>query len=107
MNSYIFHTENIFRVREGLIGAIGDCRAFVFRDANAGERAEAFEHAITRLSVSPKFRNRVLQGNQQSMVGRDEELVVIHQTGRYIAIVIGQNQDRVKSTSDLLVEKLK
>jgi hypothetical protein len=107
MNSYIFHTENIFRVREGLIGAIGDCRAFVFRYANEGESAEAFEHAITRLTVSPKFKNSVRQGNQQTMVGRDEELVVIHQTGRYIAIVIGQNQDRVKSTSDRLVEKLK
>lgn len=107
MNSYIFHTENIFRVREGLIGAIGDCRAFVFRYANEKESAEAFEHAIMRLSVSPKFKNSVRQGNQQTMVGRDEDLVMIHQKGRYIAIVIGQNQDRVKSTSDRLVEKLK
>jgi len=107
MNSYIFDTENIFGVREGLIGAVGDCQAFVFRYANDGECAEAFEHAITRLSGSPKFKNRVRQGNQQSMVGRDEALVVIHQTGRYIAIVIGQNRDTVKSTSDRLVEKLK
>jgi hypothetical protein len=107
MNSYIFDTENIFGVREGMIGAVGDCQAFVFRYANEGERAEAFEHTITRLSVSPKFRNPVRQGNQQSMVGRDKEFVVIHQTGRYIAIVIGQNQDRVKSTSVRLVEKLK
>ena len=107
MNSYIFDTENIFRVREGMIGAVGDCQAFVFRYADEGESAEAFEHATTSLSVSPKFMSRVLQGNQYSMVGREKELVVIHQTGRYIAIVIGQNQDKVKSTSDRLVEKLK
>ena len=79
----------------------------MFRYADEGESAEAFEHATTRLSVSPKFMNRALQGNQYSMVGREKELVVIHQTGRYIAIVIGQNQDKVKSTSDRLVEKLK
>jgi len=41
------------------------------------------------------------------MVGRKQELVVVKQTGRYIAIVIGQNEEKVKATSDRLVEKLK
>jgi len=108
MNGYILDTEDVFRVREGLIGAVDDCRAFVFRYADEGESAEAFEHAATSLSASPKFMSRALQGKQVSMmVGREKELVVIHQTGRYIAIVIGQNQDKVKSTSERLVEKLK
>ena len=107
MNSTIFHTENIFRVREGMIGAVGDCQAFVFRYADEGESAEAFEQATTSFSVSPKFMSRALQGNQVSMVIREKELIVIKQTGRYIAIVIGQNQDKVRSTSDQLVEKLK
>ncbi len=107
MNSYIFDTENIFRVREGMIGAVGDCQAFVFRYANEGESAEAFKHATTSLRASPKFTSHALQGNQYSMVGREKEFVVINQTGRYIAIVIGQNQDKVMSTSDRLVERLK
>ena len=47
------------------------------------------------------------QGNRQSMVGRKQEFVVVKQTGRYIAIVIGQNEEKVKATSDRLVEKLK
>lgn len=107
MNSALFDTENIFRVREGMIGTLDDCQAFVFRYANEGESAEVFEHATTRLRVSPKFTSRGLEGNRYSMVGRQQELVAITHTGRYIAIVIGRNQDKVKSTSDRLAEKLK
>jgi hypothetical protein len=107
MNSYIFDTENIFRVREGMIGVVGDCKVFVFRYPGEGESAEAFEQATTRFNVSPKFMSRTLNGNRYSMAGRDKELVVIHQTGRYIAIVIGQDQDKVKSTLDQLGQKLK
>ncbi len=107
MDSYIFDTENIFRVREGIIGAINDCKAFVFRYADEGECAKAFDRATTSLSVSPKFKNGSLQGNRYSIVGGEKELVVINQTGRYIAIVIGQNQDKTRSISDQLVEKLK
>jgi hypothetical protein len=106
MNSYIFERENIFQVREGMIGAVGDCQVLVFRYADAGESAKVYGHATTRLSVSPKFTSRALQGNRYSMIGPDKELVVINQTGSYIAIAIGQNQNKVKSTLDQLVEKL-
>ena len=107
MNSYIFERENIFQAREGMIGTVDDCQAFVFRYADAGESATAYDHAAKSLSVSAKFTSRALQGNRYSMVGPDKELVVINQTGRYITIVIGQNQGNVKLTSDRLVDKLK
>ncbi len=107
MNSYIFDTEDIFRVREGMIGAVGDCHAFVFRYADENESAGVYEHATTSLRISPRFMSCSPQGNQYSRVGRGKEFVVINQTGRYIAIVIGQNQDEVTPTSDRLVEKLK
>jgi hypothetical protein len=106
MKSYLFATENIFRVREGMIGEVGDCQAFVFRYADEGESAGAYDHAIASLGVSPKYMSRAAQGKRYSLVGREKELVVIHQTGRYIAIVIGQNQDKVRTTADRLVEKL-
>ena len=107
MKSYIFATKNIFRVREGMIGEVDDCQAFVFRYADAGESAKAYDHATTSLDVSSTFMSRARQGTRYSMVGREKELVVINQTGRYIAIVIGQNRDKVSSTADRLVEKLK
>jgi len=107
MNSYIFDTEDIFGVREGLIGAVGDCQAFVFRYADSGQSAGAFANAAARLRVSPRFKNFTLQENQCAMAGREKEFLVIHQTGRHIAIVIGQTRDKVASTSDRLVVKLK
>ncbi len=107
MSSYLFATENIFRVREGMIGAVNDCQAFVFRYADEGESAGAYDHATASLGVSPKYMSRARQGKRYSMVGREKELVVIHQAGRYIAIVIGQDQDKARSTADRLVEKLK
>ena len=41
------------------------------------------------------------------MVDRKQELVVVKQTDRYIVIVIGQDEEKVKTTSERLVEKLK
>ena len=107
MNSYIFETENIFHVREGMIGAVENCQAFVFRYADEGESASAFEHAISKLDVSPKFMDRTLQGNLYTMVGREKEFIAVNRLGRYITIVLGRNQDKVRSTSNQLVEKLK
>ena len=107
MGSYIFDTENIFRVREGMIGVVGDCQTFVFRYADEGESIRVFEHAAARLNDSPKFTSRALQVNRYSMVGPEKERVVINQTGRYITIVVGQNQDKVAFTSNRLIEKLK
>lgn len=107
MNSYIFDTENVFRVREGMIGTIANCQTFVFRYAEDGESASAFEHAITKLDVSPKFKDRTQQGNLYTLVGHEKEFIVVNRFGRYITIVIGRNQDKVRSTSGQLVEKLK
>jgi hypothetical protein len=41
------------------------------------------------------------------MVSREKEFVVINQRGRYIVIVIGKDRNKVKLTSDQLVQKLK
>lgn len=45
MNSYIFDTEDIFKVREGLIGIIDDNQAFMLRYPNVNESAQRCEHA--------------------------------------------------------------
>jgi hypothetical protein len=58
MNNYVFDRENIFRVREGLIGTVEDCRAMVFIYADEGESAETYEHATNKLSAGSCFRLR-------------------------------------------------
>lgn len=106
-NSSVFDRGNIFRIREGMIGAVGDCQAFVFRYSDERESNGAYDHATTRLGVSPNFTSGAAQGQRYSGVGRGNELVVIQRTGRYIAVVMGQNRDEVQSTAERLAEKLK
>jgi hypothetical protein len=106
MGSYLFDTENLFRVREGMIGNIGDCQAFVFLYPDAEECAQTFEQAAERLSAGKRFKDVARQGKQLMMVGRDREIVLVNHTGPTIAIVIGSNRDRATSTSNQLVEKI-
>ena len=107
MNNYLFDRENIFRVRDGLIGGVEGCRAMVFRYASDSESAEAYEYATTKLSVGTRFIGQTRQENQYTMVDRRQESVMIKQTGRHIAIVVGPDAEKVKATSERLVEKLR
>lgn len=107
INSYIFDTEDIFAVREGMIGTVDDCQALVFRYPDNGESSRIYENATAKLAASSRFKDGARQANQYTMVGRSHEFVLINHTGPYIAIVIGPNQDGVTSTSNQLVKKLK
>lgn len=107
INSYIFDTEDIFAVREGMIGTVDNCQVLVFRYPGDDESASIYENAAAKLAVNSRFKDGVRQANQYSMIGRSQEFVLINRSGPYIAIVVGRNQDRVTSTSSQLVEKLK
>ena len=107
MNGHLFHSDTISGFREGMIGVVEDCQGLVFRYADKGECTEAFNQITSRLKNDPKVKNRAPSSHQYSMVGLEKELVLISQTGPYIAIVIGHNQHKVTYTSNRLVEKLK
>lgn len=107
MDSYIFGAGNLLHVHGGVIGVVADCRVFVFQYEDEGESAGAFKYAIKCLDGNPKFEDRVPIGNRYEMVDREKELIVIDQTGRTITVVIGRNQDAVRSTSKRIVENLK
>ncbi len=107
MKSHLFDAVTIFGFREGMIGAVEECQAFVFRYADKGKSAEAFKHATKNFNNNPKIMNHALQGNRYSTVGLEKEFVLVSQTGRDIVIVIGHDLDKVKSMSNRLIEKLK
>jgi hypothetical protein len=106
-NHYRFDREDIFRVREGLIGAVGACRAMVFRYADDGESAEVFAQAAARLAGGSKFTDFALRGDRCAMVGRGHERVVVFRVRRHIAVVIGPEREKVEATADRLLEKLR
>jgi hypothetical protein len=74
--------------------------------AGDSESAEAYAYATGKLSAGTRFTNQTRQGNQYIMVDRKLESVMIKQTGRDIAIVIGPDAEKVKATSEGLVARL-
>ena len=88
------------------LALVPDARAVAVA-SRTRESAEAFEYATAKLSAGSRFTNHTRQGNLYSMVDRKQELVVVRQTERYIVIVIGHDEEKVKTTSERLVEKLK
>ena len=107
MGSYIFDTENIFRVREGMVGLVGDCQAFVFRYPDEEDCARTYEQAVAKLAAGERFRDGARQGNQLGMVGRDQESIIANHAGPFIAIVIGPSRDRTTLVSNQLVKKIR
>jgi hypothetical protein len=106
MNNYLFDRENIFHVRDGLIGGVEGCRVMVFRYASDSESADAYTYATGRLSTGTRFSSQTRQGNQYTMVDRKQEHIMVTQTGHHIAIVIGPDAEKVKAISERLVAKL-
>ena len=84
MNSYIFERENIFRVREGMIGAVGDCQAFVFRYADEGESAKVLRSRHHASQCQPQIhepcpaRKSVLDGRPRERARRDQSNGALH-----------------------------
>lgn len=106
MGSYVFDTENFFQVREGVIGRIGKCQAFVFRYADVEKGADVFTKAVKGFEASSQFTGQSLQEGRYTMIDRDKALVTIGRTGRYIAVVIGQDRDEGASVLNRLLTKL-
>lgn len=67
MNVYVFDREDIFRVREGLVGIVEGCRAMVFRYANSQGSGEAFEYAAAKLSTGGETGRRWLTANRRHL----------------------------------------
>lgn len=106
MNSYIFDRENIFRVGEALVGSVEGCRALVFRYPGNGESAEVYQDATTKLASGTRFSQQNRQENRYAMVDRKGEFVMITQSGRHIAIVIGKDRATVQFVLEELAKKL-
>ena len=106
MASYIFDTKNIFRVSEGVIGKVKDCRAFVFRYADDKQSAEVFTQAVAGFDAGSKFTDKTLAGDQYSMVDRESDFILINRKGRYLTVVMGPEKIGVRSIAGRLADKI-
>jgi len=106
MNSYLFDTENIFHVREGMVGTLNDCWAFDFSYPDENDSFGIYEQATEKTSASSRFTDGTRHKGKYSMIDRDQNYVLINQWRQYIFIVVGQQQKQVESVSGQLVDKL-
>ncbi|KIX13008.1 DUF6599 family protein [Dethiosulfatarculus sandiegensis] len=106
MSSYIFDTKNIFQVRQGMVGEIKDCKVLVFKYRDEAESLTTYQKAAAGLKTNNRFSGQDIRENQAAMVDRDDNLILINQLGSYIAVLVGQDRGKVKSTRDSLAEKL-
>jgi hypothetical protein len=56
-NRYEFDTENIFGLREGVIGEYEGYKIFIFRYSDESESLRWYVHAVDTLRANPKFKS--------------------------------------------------
>jgi len=107
MNIYVFDTEDIFQVSEGVIGTIGDARAFVFRYSDTHACATIFGNASDKIAASHRYSEVERQEDLISMVDRNRNFLVVRRAGQDIVAVIGEESEKVRATAEQMVTKLK
>jgi hypothetical protein len=106
MNNYVFDLENIFHVREGVIGTANDYRIFVFRYQEEKESLGIYTGAIAKIVANSRFTDARQRGDAYSMIDSKQESVMIRRTGQHIVIVIGPKHDRANAISEQIAGKL-
>jgi hypothetical protein len=106
MNNYVFDLENIFHVREGVIGTANDYRIFVFRYREEKESLGIYTGAIAKIVAGSRFTDARQRGDAYSMIDSKQESVMIRRTGQHIVIVIGPKHVRANAISEQIAGKL-
>ena len=106
MNNYVFDMENIFHIREGVIGTVNDYRVFVFRYRDEKESLGIYTGAIAKIAAGSRFTDVRQLRDTYSMIDSKQESVMIRRTEQHIIIVIGPKHDRANAISEQIAGKL-
>ena len=90
-NNYVFDTENIFGVREGVVGKLRDGLLFVFQYADSAECEKWYTHAIEQLRRNEKFTDFVIKDTRAAMKDRNGKAVIVQPHGKYLLISVGMD----------------
>lgn len=106
MNSYVFDTEDIFRVEEGMVGAVLGMKVFVFRYEDKEGRDQIFAQATAAFKAGTRFREVAVDGDYCSMIDRNNNYVLMLKEGRDIVIAIGENKQKSAVMAKKIAAKL-
>jgi hypothetical protein len=88
-NSYEFDAEDIFGLKEGVIGDYGDYRLFIFKYNNENESMKRFKNAKNQLKENSRFDDFVDYVEEFSMMDKQGEHIRVKPYGNYILIYLG------------------
>ena len=89
-NHYEFDSENIFGLKEGVIGDYGNFEVFVFRYDDEGKSSKWYEKAKNHIENNPRFRDFVNLGGAFSMRDSEETPIRVEMYQNHIFIILGR-----------------
>ncbi len=101
-NIYEFASDNIFGIKEAVIGNYDDYRIFVIKYNEKNQTIKWYENARNHFEKSSRFNNLTDYGNLFSMIDRQGKHIYIKPHQNYILIFWGTNE----TDSRIILEKL-
>lgn len=105
-NNYDFDSDNIFGIKQGVIGDYGDYKIFIFKYDDKNKCLKWFENAMKHMEDNSKFDDFTNYENDFSMIDRNGEYVYIRHYQNYIFIYLGKKEIDPKIIFEKIEDKI-
>ncbi len=105
-NQYEFGNENIFGLKEGVIGKYEDYSIFLFQYKSQDEAKKWYEFSRNHLKNSSRFNNFISQGTHFEISDPQNRKISIKQYRKWLLIILGNSNTNTKQIFNLCEAKL-
>ena len=90
-NNYVFDSQNIFGLKEGILCDYKNHTLFIFSYKNENESSEWFKNAGNHIKLLSRFKNFQQQQNKYHFTDKDNNKIITELYQKYIIILISKN----------------
>ncbi len=105
-NNYQFDTENIFGLREGVIGNYNDFQLLIFKYEDAQESINWYNNALNKIKENKYFEDLLSSEVSFSVLDRNEKFLTVQPFQNYILITLGLNNSRAEYFVENIRQKI-
>lgn len=105
-NHYQFDTENIFGLKEGVIGNYNDFQLIIVKYKNAPESKKWYNNALNKIKDNSYFKQLTPSEVSFSVLDRDEKFLTVQPVQNYILITLGLNRSRAEYFVENIRQKI-
>ena len=91
-NIYDFSSDDIFGLREGVVGNYGEFSVFVFKYHSAKESRDRFTNALAKMSANPRFDNFAGHNDEYHMIDKRAAIIQMKVHRNYIFVYTGTDE---------------